>query len=1142
MGVIDRVKAATTAIFTRGGGEQKIIEASTQYVFTGAHMQAFENFSPWLGVGAIGGWRYAAMNLNANAFASTPLRMYMKKRKGKTPTFQARSVDKKKAMYLRRNASKIVRTKAAAWNDEYVEVENELPPLALLNNVNDFQDGYDFAWARAIYGQATGNAYVGIVKNDRGMPTQLWTLPAQWTQVVPDRVRYVAGYIYGQNQADREWFDADEIMHFKWAYHPANQWYGLGPMEAGWNIVCQDIARNVSDLSFWSNYARPDYIVSIDGANDPATFDRVKSQIEARNKGVTKAGRFLAIQGNVKFQPMQFAPKDLGELDHIIQQLAAAFGVPVTILQANDPNLASATVGYATWRANTILSMCQRDEQMLNQRYLPMFPDMQDAFLAYDSPVKDDETARATRSVSLVGAGIMTPNEARHEEGMEPIAGGDALRDPTGMAAFDVPYEEETTTVQTATDAPALPAGEATAAKPSDTQAAPANATAEGLNGAQITSAVTVITEMQAGVIAPETARELLIALGIDPQAAARMIAAQSKLPKPEPVEETPAPTPEPAAAKSITCCVVHQKNYGGAVQDWPASVKEARKAVEAQPEDDGGDADENVRAGEPETVAMKMRRDVRAVLAQQCKDIGAALEQLPDEKVYRVMDVKGVQIKAAQPWLEELIRLALGPNANAELAKAFLPSVRGAMGAGARYGLERVNADVDAFSVTNPKVAESLDKYTLDLAGKINDDTVNMVARNIQSGLSQGQSVSEIAATYSNQLPDNLQINPQARSVVIARTETARAYVNGQEEGWKASGVVSGKQWLLAIGSCPFCEATAAKFNNENKAVPLGKPFYKKGDKITTVDAEGKPVSMKLDYSAVEGAPLHPNCFPAGTQVAARGIVAGYRAFYAGKMIKILTAHGRELTVTPNHQLVSSGGLVAAQSLNKGDYLLNGTGLKREMLGNPDANQAVSCIEEVFTALAKSGGVASARVPVSPEYLHGDARFCNGAIDVVRSNRLLMGDIEPSGCEHVKHLPLSAGWNDDRLAGLSAPDLAFHSARLASDSVMRMLCQRPAFVGSHVGMTNEHTSGLISLDKSSDVHVLDQGLTTNAEALAGLQDRFPGLMAFDQIVDIQVDDFAGHVFDLQTETGVYIANDVIVGNCRCDIEPVLED
>lgn len=857
MNLTDRIKAATAALFTRGGGEEKIIQASTQYMYTGAQMQAFENFSPWAGVGAIAGWRYAAMNLNANAFATTPIRLYVKNRRGKSPTFQARGVDDARKQWLRKRASPFVRAKAASWDDDFIEVETELPPLAVLNQVNNFEDGYDFAWARAMYQQATGNGYVGVVSGDDGVPTQLWTLPPQWTQVVPDRHVYVKGYIYGQNQADRQWFDRDEIMHFKWARHPANQWYGLGPMEAGWNVVCQDIARNVSDLSFWSNYARPDYIATIKGVNDPNAFERVRAQIEGRNKGATKAGRFLAIQGDVEFKAMQFAPKDLAEIDFIVEQLAAVFGVPVTILQANDPNLASAEVGYATWRKGTILPMCLRDEQMLNQKYLPRF-NMGDAFLAYDSPVPEDEAAMTTRHVSYVSAGIMKPNEARKELGLEEIAGGDALRDPTGMNAFNVPYEEEATVLPTAEEVPALPDAQT---PPVADQGAPVNATAEGLNGAQIASAEKLMAAIRAGELAVESAYQLLLALGMEPGAARITVDAQAKLPKPEPIEETPAPDPEPPAAKGLTCCVIHQKSFDGAVQDWPASVKAARKAIESQPEDDGGDADENVRAGEPETVAMKMRRDVRAVLRQQCKDIGAALAQLPDEKVFRVVDMKGLKVKVAQSTLEELIRVALGPGANAELAKAFMPSVRGAMGAGARYGLERVNADADAFDVTNPKVAESLNTYTLDLAGKINDDTVSMVARNIQSGLSAGQSVREIAASYSDGLPDDLRINPQARSVVIARTETARAYVTGQEEGWKASGVVSGKQWLLAPNPCPFCLATAEKFNAENKAVPLGKPFYKKGETIDTVNANGKPVSMKLDYSNVEGAPLHTSC-----------------------------------------------------------------------------------------------------------------------------------------------------------------------------------------------------------------------------------------------------------------------------------------
>ncbi len=46
-----------------------------------------------------------------------------------------------------------------------------------------------------------------------------------------------------------------------------------------------------------------------------------------------------------------------------------------------------------------------------------------------------------------------------------------------------------------------------------------------------------------------------------------------------------------------------------------------------------------------------------------------------------------------------------------------------------------------------------------------------------------------------------------------------------------------------------------------------------------------------------------------------------------------------------------------------------------------------------------------------------------------------------------------------------------------------------------------------------------------------------PGLLALDEISDIQVGEFVGHVYDLETVNGLILADGIVASNCRCDIE-----
>jgi HK97 family phage portal protein len=805
----------------------------------------FPVFNQRLAVRLMTGWRYAAMNKNADACASTPLRLYTKRVKGRTPAFEAKSVSAERRQYLATKASTTARRKSAEWGADIVEVEGEHPLIELLNNVNPIQDGYDFAWARYMYMQATGNAYMHpVIDAATGFPYELWTMPPQWIEAISSEVTYLAGWRYGAEQISQEYFGVHEVIHFKHAWHPFNNWYGYGPMEAGWNVVCQDLARNQSDLAFFENNSRPDYAIIAKGTNDPKALERITAAVEGRSKGPRKTGKMLAITGDVELKPLQFPPKDLAGVYEITEQLAAVFGVPITLLKANDPNLASAETGYASWREGTIQPMLLRDEQVLNQKLVPMFGLKGQAFLAYDNPVPANREFEKGKAVSFVQAGIWTPNEARQIDGMDALPGGDMLATMGGMGMGDMEAQ---------IDAEPTQAGQ------------PAEPVKQPMQPGQVSGAADILTQVSAGDLAPEAARVLLVAFGFSEDQAGTMVSAQSKIePKQEPqpvINNVVDNDVEKPAAKSVdelptveSCdgkeCD-HDKTSG--LEDWPEAVKESRKAIESQPEDDGGDAGDDVREGEGITPAMLMRRNLNDLFRAQYQRIGQSLMTMPS--------VQKMMAKVASSTLSADIAAALGPSATADMVQAVKPYIQASLAGGARWGLQRVGKPPTMFDVTNPAVINSLDNYTIRLAGTVNNSTIDMITRDIQNGLASGQSMQEMAANLQNGVPTNRNIQPGYRSVMIARTESARAYVAGEEEGWKESGIVAGKRWLLAAGACEFCVATAAKFNVGNAPVKLGEPFYTLGSTIEIPKADGGFRRMKIDYAPVEGAPLHPNC-----------------------------------------------------------------------------------------------------------------------------------------------------------------------------------------------------------------------------------------------------------------------------------------
>jgi hypothetical protein len=158
--------------------------------------------------------------------------------------------------------------------------------------------------------------------------------------------------------------------------------------------------------------------------------------------------------------------------------------------------------------------------------------------------------------------------------------------------------------------------------------------------------------------------------------------------------------------------------------------------------------------------------------------------------------------------------------------------------------------ADRVSFNAANPEVQRYVDRASTMLASGVNETTNYRVRDLLGTSLDEGKTIPQM----TQQIRESMGTTA-SRAETIARTESARAYSQGQEEAWKQTeGIVKGKTWVLAPDACEFCRAAARMFNE--KPVPLGQPFFRKGDTLQGV----KGGSLVLDYDDVNGPPLHPN------------------------------------------------------------------------------------------------------------------------------------------------------------------------------------------------------------------------------------------------------------------------------------------
>ena len=509
----------------------KYLASSVNVVGAGQHGAIRAPFNQRRGVDSYRSWVYAAANINANAVAALPIRLYAR---ADAPDFSSgrRAVSRSRKRYLlgddrgeRRPSTSVLR-KVADFGTDFEEVTGHHPVLDVLSKANPYLNGFDLTVLRILYGELTGNGYLHpVIDEASGVPGELWPLAPQFVEVIPDEDQFVRGYLYGVDANRKQVFDPDEVIHFK-RPNPGNLFYGIGKVEAAYGAVLENHAIHEMDLATFSNSARPDYAVVVKGHPTGDQLDRFQQQVEERLRGSRKDGNFITVTGDVQFTPLNFPPKDLAGREEIVEEIAAVFGVPVSMLKANDPNLASAQTGFAQWREGTILPLCRMDEQELNQSLLPLFGLEDTHVLAYDNPVPHDRAYELQERQTAVAGGWRTPNEARLEEGKEAIEDEMADRllyggQPLGASAPDLG-------LGLGPALPALPADTDVEEEETEVESLPA-AMATPLNGAQVQSIVTVLDGVAGGNVSPIAAIELIVASGLDRSAAERMVQSQAE-------------------------------------------------------------------------------------------------------------------------------------------------------------------------------------------------------------------------------------------------------------------------------------------------------------------------------------------------------------------------------------------------------------------------------------------------------------------------------------------------------------------------------------------------------------------------------------------------------------------------------------
>ena len=382
---------------------------------------------------------WTCASINASVCASYPPKLYVATRKDQpVPKCRTKAVTRKTEERLRTHSAWSAHTKAAM----HIEEVMEHPVLDLFARCNPYHNGFDLWELVTLYLEVHGRAYWYLDMDPvLGVPRAIWTLPAQNVTAMrgPDSPNIVDYYLY-RNGSREQRFRPDDIVCFRYPDPRDPYTGGLSPLRACFEQVALASDYAATKKSVYENRAIPSAVVSPDDTLGEEERDRLETQWNQRfRRG--GSGRVVVAESALKVQLLQQSLGDLAalaDMNATKEDIANAFHVPLSFL-TTQTNLANLQAAQQQHMAKAIGPRLQRRDEKVNEQLVPLFDPTGRLFVASEDPVPQNFDDNIKELELFLKYGVLSINEVRSGEGLEPVEWGNTPWLPGMWAPTDVP-------------------------------------------------------------------------------------------------------------------------------------------------------------------------------------------------------------------------------------------------------------------------------------------------------------------------------------------------------------------------------------------------------------------------------------------------------------------------------------------------------------------------------------------------------------------------------------------------------------------------------------------------------------------------------------------------------------------------------
>jgi HK97 family phage portal protein len=276
-----------------------------------------------------------------------------------------------------------------------------------------------------------GNAYVYVTARDsRGNPTRGHVIPAgEMTVNWLDRTQLYRDYVWRDTRLSAN----QEVIHIA-INRRAGELLGKGPIQAAFDTTIQaakaeeTLARSLAEDNF-----TPSVVIKSPEVKTKGDADRVRDMWV----GDRKERRSLpsVMNSNSDLEQLTFKPIDAQWIEgrnFTVQQIGRLFGLHGIFLLVSSADSLTYATTESIFRLFLTATLRPTYLERIEQAFSRLLPSGRTARFNTNEILRADIVSRyQAHQIGLGGAGFLTVNEVRADEGLPPIKGGDELIVPS---------------------------------------------------------------------------------------------------------------------------------------------------------------------------------------------------------------------------------------------------------------------------------------------------------------------------------------------------------------------------------------------------------------------------------------------------------------------------------------------------------------------------------------------------------------------------------------------------------------------------------------------------------------------------------------------------------------------------------------